>query len=204
MGIVIFLFHYAKYSSKSQYQELAKTMLNNLINDLYINQSVFLYSGLCGIGWGIEYLYQNGFIESDITEILEQIDKKTIEINPIDITDVSLNNGLGGIVHYVLARLYTINQEHRYNLFDEYFLNNLFIRTKSIIDSRIDDCDSIDIFIKFTTYYDSTDKILEKPVIYDVISPQMPEKYETENYPVGLNGNVGIGLMLIFDKKFYE
>jgi hypothetical protein len=204
MGIVIFLFHYAAYSSKPLYQELAKAMLKDLINELDINRSISFYSGLCGMGWGIEYLYQHGFTTSDTTEILEQIDKRAMEINPTAVTDISLNNGLGGTVHYVLARLHTINQEYKNNPFDEYFLNHLYLRTKSIIDSRIDGCDSIDVFIKFTTYYDSVHKMVEKPVMYDIISPKMPEEYALENCPVGLNGNAGIGLMLIFDKKFYE
>jgi glycosyltransferase involved in cell wall biosynthesis len=204
MGIVIFLFHYAKYSRKAFYQELAKTMTKDLINELHINQSLGLYSGLLGVGWGLEYLHQNGFIEENGTRILEQIDKKTMDINLMDVSDMSVHNGLGGAVHYILARLCTSGQGYEQNLFNEYFLNNLYLKIKSIIDNRIDDCDSIDIFIKFIEYFDSDSKTIEKPMIYDIIAPQMPKNYETENHPMSLNGSAGIGLMLIFDKKFYE
>ena len=36
-------------------------------------------NGLCGLGCGLQYLIQNGFLEGDINEILEDIDSEVIK-----------------------------------------------------------------------------------------------------------------------------
>lgn len=36
-------------------------------------------SGLSGVGWGVEYLIQNKFVDADSDELLEDIDAKIME-----------------------------------------------------------------------------------------------------------------------------
>jgi glycosyltransferase involved in cell wall biosynthesis len=197
MSIVIFLFHYSEYLQEPLYKELAETILNKLLEELCVDQSTSFMCGLCGIGWSIEYLYQNGFIEGDTNEILKEFDEKIIEINPFKIKDFSLHYGLGGIVHYLLARLYTINQEQKDNPFGKSFLKNIYLKCKSIIKKQID-CDSMDVSIKFATYYELHTPI-EKPSLYDIAC--LSENYQIENYIPGLHGSAGIGLYLILNKS---
>jgi glycosyltransferase involved in cell wall biosynthesis len=196
MSIILFLFHYSEYLKERIYHEIAETLLDNLVDELHADQSVFFYSGLSGIGWGIEYLYQNGFIKGDMNEILRELDEKIMEINPLKIKDLELNYGLGGIVHYILARLYTVHRENKENPFDECFLKNLYYRIESIIENKTD-CDSIDVFIKFETYY-NLNILNEKLSLYDIAC--FPENYIEKNCYIGLYGSAGIGLKLIFEK----
>jgi glycosyltransferase involved in cell wall biosynthesis len=193
MSIVIFLFHYAEYLQETLYKELAEAILDNLLEELRADQSLSFLSGLCGIGWSIEYLCQNGFVEGDMNEMLKEIDEKITEINPLKIRDFSLHYGLGGIVHYLLARLYTIDQEQIHNPYGKSFLKNVYFKCKSIIKKQMD-CDSMDVFIKFVTYYELHTPI-EKLSLYDIAC--LPENYQIENYTPGLYGSAGIGLYLI-------
>jgi lantibiotic modifying enzyme len=63
-------------------------------------------NGLAGIGWGIEYLVQNKFIEADTDEVLEEFDnrifKELIYNTP---KKIGLLNGIIGIGAYFLKRI---------------------------------------------------------------------------------------------------
>jgi glycosyltransferase involved in cell wall biosynthesis len=198
IGAILFLFHYSKYSNINTYKEIAEIFLEYLLKNIDASQSVCFISGLTGIGWGIEYLYQNQFIEGDTNEILEEFDKKIMEINPLRIYDLSQNYGLGGIILYLLSRLYTIKKEKKENPFDEEYLKNIYTRVKGIIDGRNNQCDSIDIFIEFVLFYEKK-KEINKPDVYDTTSLLYPNNLRIKDISSGLRGSAGLGLKLIFD-----
>lgn len=64
MGESVFLFYYASFSGEAKYYQhafaLIEEVLNRVKND--INNHSF-YNGLSGIGWAIEHLVQQGFLE---------------------------------------------------------------------------------------------------------------------------------------------
>lgn len=105
MGIVLFFAHYGRYTGNSLYDDFAGKLLDEIYEDLPNDLPATLESGLCGIGWGIEYLVQNKFMEGDTDEILKDIDCRIMERDPRRIKDMSFRNGLGGIIFYVTARL---------------------------------------------------------------------------------------------------
>ena len=81
-----------------------------LMEDIYnnINEEIPIdfETGLCGIGWGIEYLLQNKLVNGNSDEILaEYRPEKIMERAPLRIYDYSMENGLGGILLYVNARI---------------------------------------------------------------------------------------------------
>ncbi len=197
MSIVIFLYHYAHYTNNTIYFEIAENFLEILIEDISTNQTIFFYSGLSGIGWGIEYLYQNGFISGNINEILQEIDEKIMELNPQRINDLTLYNGLGGIVCYVLSRLYTIHKENLLNPFDNSFLKDIYDKILIIIDNNLDS-DSVDLYIKYITYF-QTGLYDEKSSIYDIAC--LPNYNGDIELSAGMYGIVGMGLKLIFDQE---
>lgn len=200
-GIVLFLYHYSRYSGNEIYSQLAEKVLEDVFNYINANTLLDFYDGLMGIGWAVEYLYQNGFIQGDTNDILEDVDKKVIELFSPAIEDLNLNKGLGGIVHYVLARLYTIEKEGKKNPFTIDFLQQLYERVKSILDNKIKDSDSLAIFIRFLTYVEKLTPI-QSPSIYDIIYLRIPvEEYRPEKYVSGLDGNSGAGLKLIFEQR---
>ena len=104
MGIVLFFYHYARYVKNTLYENFAGEMLDEVILDLHNDLSICFSNGLCGIGWGIEYLIRRGFIAGDSDEILEEIDSKVIEWDPRRITDFSFETGLEGVACYVSFR----------------------------------------------------------------------------------------------------
>lgn len=105
MGIVLFFSELAHVNQNPIYEDLASSLLGEIYEEIHYDLPLNLENGLCGIGWGIEYLVQNGLMEGDTDKILSDIDQKVMEINPLRMKDFSLRRGLGGIAYYVLARL---------------------------------------------------------------------------------------------------
>ena len=137
MGIVIFFFHYARYSGEKQYEDYAEEIIESLQVGLNWDSPVDYENGLAGIGVGIEYLSQNGFIEIFTDEILEDIDKY---IQNFIIEKKHENNSFGkgicGFGQYLLFRLnnsITENNELRWLLNHERMLQIVDIFENEIL-----------------------------------------------------------------------
>lgn len=105
MGLVLYFFHYARFSNISLYDDFAGELLDDICETIHLDTPICFLDGLCGIGWGIEYLKWQGFIEGNTDEILEDIDRKVMERDPRRIIDNTFETGLDGIACYVLSRL---------------------------------------------------------------------------------------------------
>ena len=200
MGIIIFLFHYARFSSNDSYKELAEKMLTDTLADIRMDTHYGFGAGLSGIGWGIEYLYQQGFLEGDTNEILSDFDRRIMEIDPKRIVNLNKDYGLGGIVLYLLARLYTIEKEKKENPFDSDYLSNVYNRISSVIEQQDASCDSIGILIEFLDYYHGK-KTIAQPEIYDVWCLLNPLKTPLQDLELSLLGASGVGIKLILEKE---
>jgi lantibiotic modifying enzyme len=132
MGIVLFFAHYARYSKESLYDEFAGELMNEIPEEIHADIPVNFESGLCGIGWGIEYLLQNGFMEGDSDEILSEIDKKVMERDVRRVEDTSTRTGLAGISYYVHKRLYSTCRKLTEKPFDLTYLSDWAAVTKTI------------------------------------------------------------------------
>ena len=106
MGISIFFFHLALQTKNKIYEDYAGELIDEIYEEITDNTPVDFENGLAGIGWGIEYLVQNGFIEADTDEVLEEFDnrifKELIYNTP---KEIGLLNGLLGIGAYFLKRI---------------------------------------------------------------------------------------------------
>lgn len=197
LGVVIFLFHYAEYSKIDVYAQLAEIMLDNILENINSSCSINLYDGLSGIGWGIEYLYQRNFIDGDMSEVLEVIDKKIIEVD-LNTISLNFNDGLGGILSYVLARLYTVEKGNRINPFKQDYLLKLYEKAEVALNNK-SDCDCVEVFMRYLLYYEKKTAI-EQPTVYDITYLIIPKDYQVEKFVVGLEGSAGVGLKLIFEE----
>lgn len=74
MGIAIFLYRYARYSNNSLYANYAGELLDEIVKNVHGDLPLNIESGLCGIGFGIEYLIKNKYVEAEAEEILEEFD----------------------------------------------------------------------------------------------------------------------------------
>ena len=106
MGISIFFFHLARKTKNEIYEDYAGELIDEIYEEITANTPVDFENGLAGIGWGIEYLVQNKFIEADTDEVLEEFDnrifKELIYSTP---KEIGLLNGIVGIGAYFLKRI---------------------------------------------------------------------------------------------------
>lgn len=131
MGIVLVLAHYARVKKRHQIERVSDVLLENILKRLTKSVSIDLANGLCGIGWGIEYLIQNDYMKGDSAVLLQEVDDKIMEYDLLRIRDTSLDTGLEGIIHYVLAHLQGANRSGQ-RVFDNDYLENLLIRVRQL------------------------------------------------------------------------
>lgn len=122
MGIVLFFAHYARYTNCSIYDDFAGELIDDIFYDIDDELPINFESGLCGIGWGIEYLLKNGFLEDCSSEILSEIDKKIMEKDLTRISDISVKTGLKGISYYIYKRINSLDRSLNIVSFDEKYL----------------------------------------------------------------------------------
>jgi hypothetical protein len=122
MGLVLFFVHYGRYTGNSLYDDFAGELLEDICEDIHTEMPTDFENGLCGIGWGIEYLLQNGFMEGDSDEVLSDIDKKIMERDIRRITDMDFRTGLAGISCYIQKRINSPCRSRMEKPFDELYL----------------------------------------------------------------------------------
>lgn len=86
MGITIFFYHYARFSSEPIYSNLADDMLDEIFQDIESNKVPISKSELGEIGIGIDHLIKNNFVEGDPDKVLHDIDNKIFAKTNIEVT----------------------------------------------------------------------------------------------------------------------
>ena len=107
MGVVLFLYHYARYTKQVLYDDFAGEILQEVLDTVHEGLPIHFSDGLCGIAWGIAYLIRQNFVEGDSEDVLKDMDNKIMEHDPRRITDCTFETGLKGIAYYISYR-----QEH--------------------------------------------------------------------------------------------
>lgn len=74
MGIALYFFYLSRYKNDPFYERFALELLDDIAEAIDLNTSIDFENGITGIGWAIEHLLQNGFIEGNADDILEEID----------------------------------------------------------------------------------------------------------------------------------
>jgi hypothetical protein len=108
MGIAIYFFHLARETENQIYEDYAGELIDEIYDEISISTPSDFENGLAGIGWGIEYLVQQGFIEADTDEVLESIDNQ-LHPSRNHILGIGLLNGLVGLGYYYLKRIQNVN-----------------------------------------------------------------------------------------------
>jgi hypothetical protein len=105
MGIAIFFYQYSRYTKSKIFEDFAGELIDEIYEEINTNTSADFTNGLTGIGWGIEYLVKNGFIEADTDEALSDIDNsvyRSMFSRPFLLEN---SNDLFGYGFYYIARL---------------------------------------------------------------------------------------------------
>ncbi|MDR1502654.1 MAG: hypothetical protein LBT43_09380 [Prevotella sp.] len=125
MGIAVFFACLAKNTGISLYEDIAGELIDDIWEEDLSTLPLGLGSGLSGMGLGIEYLIQEGFVEGDSSEVCGDLDMKIMEKDPRRITDFSPENGIEGMLHYILAHIRGCMEKEQKIPFDEIYLNDL-------------------------------------------------------------------------------
>jgi hypothetical protein len=105
MGIILFFYHYSKYTGQSIYRKFAEELIDELYSEITKNAPYNFADGLCGIAWGFAYLVRSGFVKTDNeNDLLSDLDAKIMEWDVRHINDASLETGIEGLGNYVLSR----------------------------------------------------------------------------------------------------
>lgn len=137
MGVAIAFAHLYRRTRNDIYDDCMNELLDEILKKTYKGLETGFASGFSGIGWGIEYLLQNRFVGGNGTDICEAIDRKIMEKDPRRITDMSLETGLEGILHYVLAHLNGAVLSSSPLPFDGQYLEDLYEAVGAIKQSDI-------------------------------------------------------------------
>ena len=125
MGMSLFFYEYARYTSSEIYNDMGEELLDDVINQVHTGMPIRVEIGVSGIGWGIEYLLQNRFVEGDDKDICEEIDREIMRTNLLRVKDSSLESGLEGLFYYISARLNRDSLQKDDFPFDVYYLEDL-------------------------------------------------------------------------------
>jgi hypothetical protein len=105
MGIAIFLYHFARRKGIEMYSTYAGELIDEIYEGVSTQTPVDFADGLTGIGWGIEYLVRNGFVEADTDEALSEIDNSIYRSMFQQPLLTENGNDLFGYGFYYLSRL---------------------------------------------------------------------------------------------------
>lgn len=144
MGVAIFFALLSRFSGNHWYEDFADELLENVCNNLSNQMPIDFANGLCGIGWGIEFLKHRGFIKDDTDEILSEIDTAIMGRDIRRIKDLSLESGLKGICAYVNSRIGSKWASGYIKSFDSIYLADLTNAAKNAnIDMNITNIEDI-------------------------------------------------------------
>lgn len=109
MGIAFFLYHCARYTKDMEYNDFADDIIDDILATID-RISYDFENGLTGIGWAVNYLMRNGFLDGDPNDALQYVDDKVFQYAHIG----NIQNGLSGQGLYLLSRIrdFKIEQKH--------------------------------------------------------------------------------------------
>ena len=194
IGIIIAFFHYGKNKEK-KLQNIAGELLEDIWDSISENLSIDFDSGLSGIGWGIEYLIQNHFVEGNSLEICEEIDLKIMQMDPRRFNDYSVDKGLPGILHYILIHIKGCMEQNNSFPFDSIYFQDLHQSLNSISEKKMNENFKM-LISKYNRWYLKKDNI-----DYDLNVTRFCEMNEYKNpknlFTIPLGLKKGLAGMLI-------
>jgi hypothetical protein len=110
-GIAIFLFNYYRFTNNKQIEKLAIELLPSDFDSMALDYS--LDTGFSGIGWIMEYLSQNQYLEIDTNTEFRYLDR-LISNQITESTDIPLSQGLISYGLYFLARMSSFSYSANY------------------------------------------------------------------------------------------
>ena len=80
MGLALLFYEYSRYSKINDYSDFADFLIDDVFEVFFNNPELYnlndFYNGISGVGWGIQYLFDNDFVDEDSGEMLSVFDKR--------------------------------------------------------------------------------------------------------------------------------
>jgi len=110
MGMCLIFYLKSSNSGQEVYAQRAKDLLNEIVDNIIKVDNYNFSDGLLGIGWGIEWLAQNEFIELNTDEFLEDLDDEVYRLIMYSKAEtIDLDSGTLGRILYLYKRLVSHN-----------------------------------------------------------------------------------------------
>ena len=104
-GIMLVLAHYARVRKIPVIEQVSDYLMEQITKNIARTDSIYLRDGMAGIGWGIEDLIQNGYMRGCGVELTREIDEQIMRVDIRRMTDDTMENGLIGLFHYIVAHI---------------------------------------------------------------------------------------------------
>lgn len=105
MGVAIFFYKYSLYTGIKIFEDYAGELIDEIYEEINVNSPIDFADGLTGIGWGIEYLAENKFVEGSTDHALTEIDNAVYRSSINTPFPLKSDNDLFGYGLYFIARL---------------------------------------------------------------------------------------------------
>lgn len=104
-GIMLVLAHYARVRKMPVVESVSDYLMEHITKNLNKTGNVDFANGMAGIGWGIEYLIQNGYMSGCGTDLTGEMDERIMSVDIRRMSDANLEKGIRGLFHYVIAHM---------------------------------------------------------------------------------------------------
>lgn len=194
MGMAIVFGHLYKQTLNEVFDDCMSELVDNILETTYKGLDIGFSSGFSGIGWGIEYMIQHGLVEGNGVEVCSELDLRIMEKDPRRITDLSLETGLEGLLHYVLAHLCGAIRQESQLPFDNTYLGDLYFSLKSR--HQCDESSTLNLLInEYTDWYNGTNTLDYHWNILSFIEPMEVDEKRIAEYPLGMRDGLS-GVLL--------
>jgi lantibiotic modifying enzyme len=190
-GIALFFFYYARFSGESKFYDLGYKLVEEVISTINNTQISDNYvSGLSGIGWMINHIYNSDFIGGEIKSVVYEFDNyfvKSIDYLTNNHVHYDLFTGINGYLPYILSRgnfsntvlekliFYYTESSHLYN--DKYHTWTSYFNNKKVVNLGLAHGVPSNIIL-LLKLLQKTDKLEEyKDFIYSAVSFLFNYKY---------------------------
>jgi lantibiotic modifying enzyme len=136
-GIALFFFYYAQLTMEERHVDFAHQLISEIFEEINKDYTIHTFAGgLAGVGWMMEHLVQNDFVEADTDEILESLDPFLQKALTYDIEKGNYDflHGAVGTGIYFLSRFPKKDSETRLRELVDY-LDNLKHEPREIKDA---------------------------------------------------------------------
>ena len=127
MGIILSLITYSRSNKLKCVEEMADFLMEQVLENMTKTSPLSFLNGITGIGWGIEYLIQKGYMPGCGADICTEIDNKLMSCDIRRVDDFSLEHGIYGWLHYIVAHIQGANRCGK-QVFDRMYIIDLLAK----------------------------------------------------------------------------